>query len=273
MAMTIEERPEAQATQPFETLAGKIAIVTGASRGIGRAIALRLAQERVKLVLAARDEAALAKVVAEVRAGDATAFPADLRLPEAPPALVAAGLKAYGAIDIIVNNAGATKRGDFLELTEEDWMDGFALKFFGAVRLTRVAWPHLKQRRGAVLNIVGVGGRTPGAEFTIGGSVNGAFLTFTKALADLGVRDGVQVNAISPGFVRTDRMQAWLKADAAQHGGDIEAVARQMVRRANIVRIGEPEDIANLAAFILSPQGKYLQGSLVDMDGGQTKTV
>ena len=271
--MTISQPPTPLGSPSFGTLAGKIAIVTGASRGIGRAIALRLARERTKLVLTARDEAALAKVVAEVAAvSEATLFPADLRSPDAPAALVSAGIDAYGAIDIIVNNAGATRRGDFLELTDADWIDGFALKFFGSVRLLRAAWPHLKQRRGSVLNIIGVGGRTPGAEFTIGGSVNGAFLTFTKALADLGVRDGVQVNAINPGFVRTDRMRGWLETEAASYGGDMEFAAEQMVKRAHIVRMGEPEDIANLAAFILS-QGRFLQGSLIDMDGGQTKTV
>ena len=89
---------------------------------------------------------------------------------------------------------------------------------------------------------------------------------------DLGVRDGVQVNAINPGFVRTDRMRGWLETEAAGYGGDIEFAAEQMVKRAHIVRMGEPEDIANLAAFILS-QGRFLQGSLIDMDGGQTKTV
>jgi 3-oxoacyl-[acyl-carrier protein] reductase len=131
----------------------------------------------------------------------------------------------------------------------------------------------LKQARGSVLNIIGVGGRTPGAEFTIGGSVNGACLSFTKALADIGIRDGVQVNAINPGAIRTDRLRAWLEAAAAQHGGDIEAAARQMVQRTNTVRLGEPEDIASLAAFIVSPQGRFLQGALMDMDGGHTKTV
>jgi NAD(P)-dependent dehydrogenase (short-subunit alcohol dehydrogenase family) len=192
---------------------------------------------------------------------------------ETPAALVRAALEAYGAIDIVVNNAGATRRGDFLEMPDADWVDGFALKFFGAVRLARAAWPHLKQTRGSVLNIIGVGGRTPGAEFTIGGSVNGACLSFTKALADIGIRDGVQVNAINPGAIRTDRLRGWLEAAAAQHGGDVEAAARQMVQRANTVRLGEPEDIANLAAFVVSPQGRFLQGALIDMDGGQTKTV
>jgi NAD(P)-dependent dehydrogenase (short-subunit alcohol dehydrogenase family) len=266
---------ESSGAQSGGTLAGKTIIVTGGSRGIGRAIALRLAREGGKLVLAARDPTALAKVVAEIEStgGMATSFAADLRAPDTPAALVDAALKAYGAIDVLVNNAGATRRGDFLTLTETDWMDGFALKFFGSVRLTRAAWPHLKQRHGSVLNIIGIGGRTPGAEFTIGGSVNGACMSFTKGLADIGIRDGVQVNAINPGSVRTDRLRILLDSEAAQHGGDVDAAIEQLVRKANIVRLGEPEDVANLAAFILSQQSRLLQGALIDLDGGQTKTV
>lgn len=273
--MTETQVKESGAARLPGTPAGKVAIITGGSRGIGRAIGVRLAREGGRVVLAARDERTLAKVVSEIAAegGAATAFAADLRAAEAPAALVRAGLEAYGAIDIVVNNAGATRRGDFLEMPDSDWADGFALKFFGAVRLARAAWPHLKQARGSVLNIIGVGGRTPGAEFTIGGSVNGACLSFTKALADIGIRDGVQVNAINPGAIRTDRLRAWLEAAAAQHGGDIEAAARQMVQRTNTVRLGEPEDIANLAAFVVSPHGRFLQGALIDMDGGHTKTV
>ncbi len=256
-------------------LEGKIAIVTGASRGIGRAIALRLAHDGATLVLAARSETDLAKVASEIKsAGDkATFVNRDLRDPAAPLAVVNAALEAHGAIDIVVNNAGATKHGDFFELTEDDWQDGFALKFFCAVRLTREAWPHLKARRGSVLNIIGVGGRTPGPEFTIGSSVNAACLAFTKALADIGVRDGVQVNAINPGRIRTDRFRKMIAAQVTHDGGDLEAAMHEIARKANIVRIGEPEDVANLAAFIVSPQSRYLHGSLIDLDGGQTKTV
>ena len=256
-------------------LAGKIAVVTGGSRGIGRAIALRLARERVQLVIAARDPAALAEAADEIvkAGGIVETFAADLRDPQAPSALVQAAVSAFGGIDIIVNNAGATRRGEFLELTEADWMDGFALKFFGAVRLVRAAWPYLKERKGAVLNIIGTGGRTPGPEFTIGGSVNGAFLSFTKALADVGIKDGVQVNAINPGYIRTDRLQGWIKSVAAETGGDLQAAEREMVRRTKIVRIGEPDDIASLAAFVLSPQNRLVHGALIDLDGGMTKTV
>jgi NAD(P)-dependent dehydrogenase (short-subunit alcohol dehydrogenase family) len=256
-------------------LEGKTAIVTGASRGIGRAIALRLAQDGATLVLASRTATDLAKVAAEIKSagGKATTVPADLRVAEAPSALVKAALDAHGAIDIVVNNAGATKRGDFFELTDADWADGFALKLMGAVRLTRAAWPHLKSRQGSVLNIIGAGGRTPSAEFTIGGSVNGACLSFTKAVADLGIQDGVQVNAINPGRIKTDRFQQTLAAEAAHHGGDLNAALQAIVRKSNIVRLGESEDVANLAAFMVSPNSRYMQGALVDLDGGQTKTI
>ena len=259
----------------LKPLEGKIAIVTGASRGIGRAIALRLAKDGATLVLAARTEEDLAKVALEIKSqgGTATGVPGDLRDPNVPAALVNAALSAHGAIDIVVNNAGATKRGDFFELTDADWEDGFALKFLGAVRLTRAAWPHLKARRGSVVNIIGAGGRTPSAEFTIGGSVNGACLSFTKAIADIGIQDGVQVNAINPGRVKTDRFQQTLAAEAVHHGGDLNAALQAIIRKSNIVRLGEPEDIANLAAFLVSPRSRYMQGALIDLDGGQTKTI
>ena len=254
---------------------GKVVIVTGGSRGIGRAIARRLGSEGGRIVIAARDRSMLDATAREIisAGGEVTPVAMDLRSPDAPAALARAALDSYGAIDVVVNNAGATKRGDFQELTDEDWSDGFALKFFAAVRLARAAWPHLKARGGAVLNIIGVGGRMPGAEFTIGGSVNGAFLTFTKALADVGIRDGVRVNAINPGFIRTDRLSVWLEATAKKQGMSLEAAAGEMVRRTNTVRLGAPEDVANLAAFVLSPEGSFLQGALLDLDGGQIKTV
>lgn len=256
-------------------LGGKVIIITGASRGIGRAIAQRVAREGSQVILVARDADLLATVVNEISqgGGEATAVPADLSSVDVPAKVVEAALRSYGSIDGIVNNAGSTKRGDFLELTEADWMEGFGLKFFGAVRLSRAAWPHLKRAGGSVLNIIGVGGRTPGASFTIGGSVNGAFLSFTKALADIGIRDGVQVNAINPGWVRTDRFRATLEKEALNHKGDLAAAERKLSLQADIVRIGEPEDVANLAAYILSPQSRLLQGALIDLDGGMTKTI
>jgi NAD(P)-dependent dehydrogenase (short-subunit alcohol dehydrogenase family) len=172
-----------------------------------------------------------------------------------------------------VNNAGATKRGDFLELTDEDFADGFALKYFAAVRITRVAWHHLRATHGSVVMIAGVGGRTPGAQFAVGGSVNAALLSFTKALAETAILEGVQVNLINPGTIRTARFTTRLDRFAAERGLGLAAAESEFVRNSRITRIGEPEDIAALVAFIASPEGRLLHGSLIDMDAGATKTI
>lgn len=256
-------------------ISGKVAIVTGASRGIGRAIAIRLAQEGAWTVLRARDATALESAVTEIeQAGGKAAYLArDLRVPEAPAQLADFALEKFGRIDIVVNNAGATKRDAFVKLSEEDWADGFALKFFGAVRLTRAAWPHLKASRGSIVNISGAGGRTPGAEFAIGGSVNAAMQSSTKAMAELGIADGVQVNVINPGLIRTGRLQKRLEALAAEKGIDLATAERQMIGSTKSTRIGETEDIAALVAFIAGPEGRFLQGAMIDMDGGSTKTL
>ncbi len=223
--------------------------MTGSTKGIGKEIAERFTSEG-------------ATVVTTGRSGGSISL--DLREADAAQLLVAYTIEKFGQIDILVNNAGATKRGDFLDLTDADFTDGFALKYFGAVRLTRAAWPHLKASSGSLVFISGIGGRTPGAQFTIGGSVNAALLSFTKAMAELGVKDGVQVNAINPGTIRTERMKNRLKTPE-------DEVA--FVRDAKVTRIGETRDIAALAAFIVSPEGRFLHGSLVDVDGGATKSI
>jgi 3-oxoacyl-[acyl-carrier protein] reductase len=254
---------------------GRTAIITGASRGIGRAIAIRLAADGVRTLLSGRDADALAAVrqTIEARGGRADVLPLDLRLSDAPARLAGFAMEQTGRIDIVVNNAGATKRGDFLQLTDEEWTDGFALKFFGSVRLTRAAWPHLRASGGAVVFISGIGGRTPGAEFTIGGSVNAALLSLTKALADAGIRDGVRVNAVNPGTIRTQRFQSRLETLAAGSGLDLAAAEREFIRTAGINRIGEPEDVASLVAFVVSPENTLLHGAVIDLDGGATKTL
>ena len=259
----------------MQNLNGKVAIITGGSRGIGRAIALRLAQDGARVVLCARSLDALNEVANAIISSGGKALPvaADLRVPTEPARVADAAVKTYGGIDIVVNNAGATKRGDFLQLSDADWADGFALKFFGAMRLTRAAWPELKKRGGTVLNISGAGGRTPGAEFTIGGSVNAALLSFTKAMADQGIMDGVQVNAINPGTIRTGRLQLRLASIVKEQQIDMETAERRFVQESKVTRIGEPEDVANLVAFVVGKEGRFLQGSLIDLDGGATKTI
>jgi NAD(P)-dependent dehydrogenase (short-subunit alcohol dehydrogenase family) len=253
-------------------LRGKTAIVTGASRGIGRAIAHQLSAEGMRLMLTARSRAQLEAVAAEC-GRDAFIVEADLREPDAARRVIAAALDRFGAIDALVNNAGATRRGDFLELADGDWQDGFALKFFGAMRCCREAWPHLRAHAGAIVNIVGVGGRTGSAEFTIGGSVNAALLNLTKCLADRGVREGVRVNAINPGSIATERLTTRVAALAAERSITPAAAAHGMAERLGVARFGAPEEIARVVAFLLSPAAGYCQGAVVDVDGGQTRTL
>ncbi len=257
------------------SLAGKAAIVTGSSRGIGRAIALKLAGQGAHCILTGRDQEALASVGAEIQSngGKAHWTALDLREPTAAPKLIAFALEAAGRIDIVVNNAGATRRAEFLELSEQDWADGFALKFFGAVRVIREAWPHLRSTGGTVVNIAGAGGRTPGPAFAVGGSVNAAMLALTKSLADTGIEDGVQVNAINPGSVRTGRLDKRLADLAARQQIEPAAAEQLLVESERITRIGEPNEIADLVCFIVGPSGRFLHGALIDMDGGATKTI
>jgi 3-oxoacyl-[acyl-carrier protein] reductase len=250
----------------------KVAIITGASRGIGRAIALRLAQEGMRLVLAARSAEDL-QAVAAACPTEAHVFPADLRLEAAPRQLVEFALQQFGTVNLLVNNAGATKRGDFLKLSEADWKDGFALKFFSSVRCCRAAWPHLVRSRGAIVNIVGVGGRTGTAEFAIGGAVNAALLNLTKVLADRGVAEGVRVNAINPGSIATDRLNLRLDQFAQEHQLPRKEAVARLAKQQGIARFGEPTEIAAAVAFLASPRASFCQGSILDVDGGQTRTL
>jgi 3-oxoacyl-[acyl-carrier protein] reductase len=256
-------------------LTGKVALVTGSSRGIGRGIAITLAQEGCDVMLTGRDETALREVVAAVEKHGRTARfeTIDLREGDAPATLIEAVKKGFGRLDILVNNAGTTKRGDFLSLTDADWTEGYALKFFAHVRLARAAWPLLRGAHGSVVTIGGTSGRIPIAAFTIGSSVNAACAAFAKALADLGKTDNVQVNTIHPSYVETERFWRRIKADV-ERTGKSEAEVREWHRSdINVTRFGHPEDIAGLIAFMVSPRGRWLHGATIDMDGGEVPTL
>jgi len=252
-------------------LKGKIALVTGSSRGIGRGIATTLAAEGCDVMLTGRDQKALEETAAEIRKlGRRAAFSVvDLREKDAAPKLIEAVRRELGGLDILINNAGTTKRGDFLELTDADWEDGYALKFFGHMRLARAAWPLLKERHGSLISIGGTGGRKPTAQFTIGSSVNAAVAAFTKCLADRGKKDGVQVNCIHPSVVFTDRTRRRIKAEVERTGKAEDQVREEIYREFNTIRFGTVDDVGNLVTFIVSSRATWLQGATIDLDGGE----
>src|SRR5262245_60181494 len=176
-------------------LRGKVAIVTGASKGIGRAIAQLLVDEGMRVTVAARPRDELVSLAAP--SSDACLVQAvDLRLPDTPSAVVNATVARFGRLDVLVNNAGATKRGDFLALPDADWADGFALKFFGAMRCSRAAWPHLQTYRGCIVNIVGIGGRKGSAEVAVGGAVHAGAPHLTHGLGGRGCEGGGRGDAV-----------------------------------------------------------------------------
>ena len=255
-------------------LSGKVAVITGGSRGIGRAIAMAMAAQGAQTVLAASSEANLKKTASEIAATGApkpTIVAADLRTPDGCQAVLEHVKKAHGRCDILVNSAGATQAGNFLDQPDEIWTDGFALKFFGAVRLSRAFWPMLKAAEGHIINIDGGMARTPNPANLIGSSVNAAMASFSKGLATHGIKDGINVNTIHPGRTETDRNAELVQQQAKAEGKTVEQVAAETAKKAGIRRLGQPEDIAAVAVFLVSPAARHIQGTAIQVDGGATK--
>jgi NAD(P)-dependent dehydrogenase (short-subunit alcohol dehydrogenase family) len=252
---------------------GKVVVVSGGSRGIGRGIAAAFAASGAQTVLAASSQANL-DAAADAIARDAALRPevcaADLRTEEGCEQVFRFVSQRHRRCDILVNSAGATRAGAFMSLSEEAWQDGFALKFFGCVRLCRLFWPLLRTAHGHVVNIIGGAARTPDPEFLIGGSVNAAMHNFTKGLSGLGKREGVSVNAILPGMTETERVEKLFRQRAEATGMSVSEVRDALVAKDGLARLGKPEDVAALALFLCSEGARHIQGTAIAVDGGAT---
>ncbi|MDE0697769.1 MAG: SDR family oxidoreductase [Boseongicola sp.] len=252
----------------------KTAFVSGGSKGIGLAIARKLAEGgcNVFLVASSADRLrAAADELSHVGPGEVGCHAADLRTLEGCSEAVRAALDRFGRCDILVNAAGATKGGIFPDQPDEEMLDGFALKFHGAVRLCRALWPALKEAKGTVINIVGGFARTPAADFMVGGAVNAALANFSKALADKGLRDDVNVNWIHPGLTVTERLEGIFVDRAAQQGKTRDQVEADSIAAEGIRRLGQPTDVAALVAFLCLPAARHIHGTGIACDGGGAK--
>jgi NAD(P)-dependent dehydrogenase (short-subunit alcohol dehydrogenase family) len=252
---------------------GKVVVITGGSRGIGREIAVEFAREGAQTVIVSssgKNLAAATKTVAAAGGPAPLAITSDLRKLEGCEAVLKQVKDKFNRCDILVNCAGATRAGNFVDLPDEAWMDGYALKLFGCVRMCRLFWPMLKAAQGHVVNVIGGAARTPGADFTIGGSVNAAMGNFSKALSQLGKRDGVNVNAIHPGATDTERFGELLEMRSKASGKSIEQLRVEATAKDGIRRVGKAEDIAALTLFLCSEKARHIQGTAIAVDGGAT---
>lgn len=252
-----------------------VAIVTGASQGIGRASAVRLARDFEAVVLAARQEDELKKTAAAVESAGAEplTYALDLREPRSVEILVQGTLDRFGRIDALLNIAGAVPQINLFEMTDAQWEDGMALKLHGARRLTIRAWDALKASNGAVVLISGSAALDPKPGFAAVAAINAAIIALAKAFAEQGIKDGVQVNSVVPGPVMTGRRRSFLDRWAPAHGMSVEQAMKQFPEEAGITRYGEPEEIAGLMAYLVSKEARWLTGASVRMDGGEIKGV
>ncbi|KIF76848.1 short-chain dehydrogenase [Streptomyces sp. 150FB] len=252
-----------------------VAVVTGASQGIGRSTAIRLAQDFASVVLVARNRAHLEETAAEVKAAGAEPLVIDLDLadPSAAATVVSKTLEAFGRIDALLNIAGAVPQIDVLEMTDEQWDAGMALKLHGARRLTVEAWPALMESEGSVVLMSGNSAIFPKAPYGAVGTINAAIAALAKAFSDRGITDGVQVNSVLPGPVMTGRRRSYLEHWAPLHDMTVEEATETFPKKAEITRFGRPEEIADLMAFVVSPAARWMTGSTLRMDGGEVKSV
>jgi len=252
-----------------------VAIVTGASQGIGRATAVRLARDFSAVVLTARNKEELAQTAAAVNSAGAEPliYALDLREPQSAEIVVKGTLDRLGRIDALLNVAGAVPQIDLFEMTDAQWEDGMALKLHGARRLTIQAWDALKASNGSVVLISGSAALDPKPGFDAVAAINAAIIALAKAFAEQGIKDDVQVNSVVPGAVMTGRRESFFKKWAPAHNMTFEEAVKKFPEEVGIARFGKPEEIAELMAFMVSPAAKWMTGASVRMDGGEVKGI
>lgn len=248
-------------------LRGKVAVVTGGTEGIGRATALKLAQEGAKVAICARGAARLEKTADEIRkaGGEVLAVAADMSKTADIERFINAVTARFGRLDILVNNAGTSARGKFLEVDDATWRADLELKLFGAIRCTRLAVPHMKQQGGGrIINITISSAKQPGAQSMPTSVSRAAGLALTKALSKEFAADNILVNTICIGKIKSGQHERRY----AQEGVSAEQYYGQMGGDIPLGRVGEAEEVANVITFLASNAASYVTGSSINLDGG-----
>lgn len=248
-------------------LKGKVAVVTGGTEGIGRATALKLAQEGASLAICARRKEPLDRVAGEIARTGAPvlAVAADMSKSADIERFMQAVVDRFGRIDILVNNAGTSSRGKFLEVDDAKWTEDLELKVFGAIRCSRLAIPHMqKQRGGRIINITISSAKQPGAQSMPTSVSRAAGLAITKALSKEFAGDNILVNTVCIGKIKSGQHERRYTKD----GISADQYYGEMAKDIPMKRVGEAEEVANVIAFLASDAASYVTGSSINLDGG-----
>jgi 3-oxoacyl-[acyl-carrier protein] reductase len=258
-------------------LTDKVAIVGGASKGLGRACAEVLAQEGVKVVICSRTKADLEKAGQEIRdtaGAEVLVFAGDLDQYETIRALIAATVDRFGRLDILVNNSGGPPLARAYNATEEQWAVAVQRSLLFFARMSREALPHLKEQRGGrIINILASTVYQPIPNLALSGATRMGVVAFAKSLADEVGRDGILVNNVCPGSILTERMLSNVTARAKELGITVEEGLAQRAAETAVGRIGEPNELAYLVAFLASGKSSYITGTTILVDGGLVRSV
>lgn len=255
-------------------LEGKKAIVTAASRGLGRAVALRLAEEGVELAICARGTESLERIEEEIHRSGGRVFsvPADVSDETSIKDFVALAAETLGAVDILVNNAGGPKPGKFTDLSDPDWLGAFNLTFMSVVRLCQEVVPHmLKRGGGRIINLSSLSVKQPMEGLISSNSLRLAVAGLAKTLADELAAENITVNTVCPGFTLTDRLREYMGSIAKRENRSTDEVMKSFAAKSPMRRLAEPQDVADLVIFLASERASYLTGLCIPVDGGTSR--
>ncbi|MHB1051046.1 MAG: SDR family oxidoreductase [Bacteroidota bacterium] len=258
-------------------LNGKIALVTASSQGIGRAVAVSLAKEGVRLAICSRDERSIRNTADEIRTETgATVLPitADVSKREDIDRVIKAVVQEFGTIHILVNNAGGPPTGKITEIPDNEWDKGIQLTLMSMVRLTRAVLPLMEhQQWGRVISLVSLAAKQPIDDLLISSTLRPGILGLSKVLANQYGKFGITVNTVCPGYVLTKRMEELSHSRSAEKKMSYEEYLKDSARNIPIGRLGKPEEIGDVVTFLASPKAAYINGANVLVDGGQAKGI
>src|SRR5215470_4884215 len=258
-------------------LKGKVALVAGASQGIGRAAALGFAREGAKVAICARGEAALKETAEAIRretGGEVLALAADMSKAEDIRKFVAATVEKFGRLDVVVANAGGPPPGEFMKFTDDDWENAFRLSFLSAMRLARAAVPHMRQAGGGrVINITSYSVKEPITGLVLSNAIRSAVIGLAKTLSRELAKDKILFNNICPGRIDTERARKLNQARAERLKRPVEDIHREMQAEVPLGRYGTSEEVADLVVFLGSERGSYITGTTIQVDGGLIRGI